>query len=114
MATDKPFREDISLECFRNSIPRGGRGGPSRQCEVIRAMAVGSATILKHEPLKCYRGKPRNRGNGTGTGTGCSFQTMLSFENKSSTSRRYSARHLPDGRVAVACIAKEGHDNKTT
>jgi hypothetical protein len=110
MTTDKPFQEDISVERF-NSLQRS-RGGPSPQCEAIRAMAVGSAMILGHEPLKCYRGKPRD--NGHGTGTGCSFQTMLSFESKNSTSRRYAAHHLPDGRVAVACIAKEGHDNKTT
>ena len=108
MAADKPFQEDISLESFK-SLQRS-RGGPSLQCEAIRAMAVGSAMILDHEPLKCYRGRPKDNG----ISTGCSFQTMLSYESKSSTSRRYSAHHLDDGRVAVACIAKEGHDNKTT
>ena len=84
--------EQISIDEFKE-IRTSTKSSPERV--FISEMAVGTAVIMDHGSLKC-RGK----------NLGCSFMSSISQLSKKCPDRTYSARHMPDGRIAVACFPK--------
>ena len=87
-----PISETMSIEDFE-ALPAAQRQ-KSAQRTAIEAMRPGEALTLSHEGL-AHKGR------------NCSYNTLLSAEIPRITRLRYSMRHLPDGRVAVACYERE-------
>lgn len=90
--TEKPMVEPISMKNF-NKLPKTSKLSP--QMQAIRDMLLNSAMILSHEGIRC----------GKKSSAGCSLNASLSIERRQS-GRQYISRHLPDGRIAVACVKK--------
>jgi len=85
--------EQVSLEAFYE-LKSNNQGAISPQRVVIEAMDTGTAIILEHGRLACYH-KPG--------GAGCGFGSVARLAGKK-TGKHYMTRHLPDGRVAIACV----------
>jgi hypothetical protein len=92
-ATD-PISEPMSMSMSDFEALPPARRPKSAQRTAIEAMRPGEALSLSHEGL-AHKGR------------NCSYNTLLSAEIPRTTHHRYSIRHLPDGRVAVACYERE-------
>ena len=91
----EPMIEKMGLADFEALPIHGERGSWQRQ--VLLAMEINTPIILEHDGLACK----------VKTGGGCTLVSMASILSRQHPERRWSARHLKDGRVAVACFAAE-------
>jgi hypothetical protein len=90
-----PKIESMTIEDFEAI---GDHRGPlkSHERKTIEAMTPNTALVLSHGDFKCgKKGK-----------VGCYLLRTVSNINKSQQDRRWSSRHMPDGRVAVACYTR--------
>lgn len=88
--------EPMSIAEFEALPPRGYRKSEQRQ--IVDAMAPGDALQIDHGKVMHHSDK------------NCGWHPMVWRIGKE-RGVRFKMRHLPDGRVAVACYAKEGTDN---
>ena len=88
--------EPMSIAEFEALPPRGYRKSEQRQ--IVDAMAPGDVLQIDHGKIRHHSPKA------------CGWHPML-FQRGRANGVRFKMRHLPDGRVAVACYAKEGTDN---
>ena len=88
--------EKISIEQF-NQYPGAGPK-PNPAIATIREMEAGTAMIIDHFG-SCGRQENGYRS--------CSMTGAISVISRSQELKRFSMRHLPDGRVAVACFPKD-------
>ena len=92
------FSESMSMEDF-DALPGGRKGRePSFQQKAVRAMLPNTVLQFSHEGLDCKWTNGRR--------IACSFNHMIASERRRGQ-HGYIAKHLPDGRVAVACLAKD-------
>ena len=89
--------EKMDMAEFENLT---GPGIASWQRRTSEAMEINTAVIVTHDGLMC-------RKDGAPT---CSLtSTVASLNAKHGATRRWSVRHLKDGRVAIGCFpAEEG------
>lgn len=79
------------------------RRNSSTESRAVRAMQPGQALAISHEgykPEQCHK-STKGRPNW------CSLVAKLRSASKARTDVRFSFAHLPDGRLGVACFAKE-------
>jgi hypothetical protein len=92
-----PIVEEMS-EQMQQSIPwRRGPGGVSQQRLALRTLGPGHALALAHQNYSDCKG-----------GTNCSMRSALASQvriDRPDVSFRFA--HLQDGRLGVACFAKE-------
>lgn len=92
--------EQISIEQF-NELGGNGRGRKKHPTMIaIEAMETGTAMIIDHYG-KC--GKANGR-------VSCTMMSAISWYSRNHKTKFYSGRHLPDGRMAIACLARQEPD----
>ena len=90
--------EAMSLEEFEAHRPTRGKAASSPpQMKAIQKMTPGTAIILDHGEFRCQVS------NG---GTACNLLGRISRFRLTSP-YTFQCYHLPDGRLAVACVAKD-------
>ena len=91
---------NMSMEEFK--VLRAGKGAgtlPSPQRLAILALEPGNVIILAHTEVGCNLGGEKSRY--------CNLSQMTSYANKhGANGRLFMSRHLPDGNVAIGCVAK--------
>ena len=97
--TDQAVVETIDV----NSV-RGGKGQNVKakaQKDAVLNMIPSEAFALTHEGYTASQCS-------TADGTTCSMRSALAqFVRRERPNFRFAFRHLPDGRLGVACFAKE-------
>ena len=90
--------EQISIESFKQfGHGRGKAAHPTLQ--LIKDMTPGVAMIVDHYG-SCKRTEAGFRS--------CSMNSMVGYLSRTHATKSFSSRHMPDGRMAVACFPKEG------
>lgn len=87
--------EKLDRKIFNSVVGRGRGRPPSVQMLALRNMAPGDTLAFTHD------------GYATCIGVGCSLHGALRSKRGSRPDVAFSFRHLPDGRLGVACFAKE-------
>ena len=86
--------ESLDMETF-GSLKKYTSRAKSPQWLAIQAMQPGQALLLSHEGFShCISSK-------------CSMRGTLWVKARNQLPHTFSWKHLPDGRLGVACFAKE-------
>jgi len=93
----QPIVEELDRELF-DAIPRSGPS-PSKQGKAVRAMEHGKLLALSHEGYSIC-----NKNGGTSCSLAAAMRHQLKVYRPDAT---FVMKHLPDGRLGVACFAKE-------
>ena len=93
--------ETISMDTFKTLGNQMLKASP--QLKAVRAMEPNTAVIMSHEGLKCKKTKKGQMS--------CSFRSIVTVVQRKHSDRMWAVRHLPDGRVAVACFPVDNKDD---